>query len=353
LSQKSVRGIAPSPISAESLDTMTPLVSILIPAYNAERWICSTIGSALRQTWPRKEIIVVDDGSKDSTFQLACRHEAHNLKVVRQDNMGGGSARNRLLSLAQGDYIQWLDHDDQLAPDKIELQMRQAANDRTLLSGTFSTFFFSIDRAVPVVNSMCRNLTPVDFFLSKFNDDAWLQIGAYLMSRRLGDAAGPWYEQQCTDDDGEYLARVVSVCESILFVPDAQSYWRIGNRASAGHREKGKNLEAVMHAITQSIQQLLLLEDSERTRQACLRFLQFRIRRYFYPNEKEMLRELASIAKGLGGTLTLPQTGWRFSLVKSLFGWQAAAKADNIRYAADMFLQRNIDRYFHRRLQRR
>ena len=50
---------------------MTPLVSILIPAYNAERWIAETISSALAQTWPRKEIIVVNDGSIDQTLRLA------------------------------------------------------------------------------------------------------------------------------------------------------------------------------------------------------------------------------------------------------------------------------------------
>ena len=53
---------------------MTPLVSILIPAYNAERWIADTIRSALAQTWPRKEIIIVDDGSRDRTLSIA-RHQ--------------------------------------------------------------------------------------------------------------------------------------------------------------------------------------------------------------------------------------------------------------------------------------
>ena len=55
---------------------MTPLVSILIPAFNAQEWIAETIQSALRQTWPHKEIIVVDDGSTDGTLAIARRFES-------------------------------------------------------------------------------------------------------------------------------------------------------------------------------------------------------------------------------------------------------------------------------------
>src|SRR5688500_18155135 len=98
---------------------MSDLVSILIPAYNAERWIAATLQSALEQTWPAVEIIVVDDGSRDQTLAVARRFEGQSLKVVTQTNMGAAAARNTALGLAQGSYIQWLDADDLLAPDKI------------------------------------------------------------------------------------------------------------------------------------------------------------------------------------------------------------------------------------------
>src|SRR5438874_6764230 len=105
---------------------MEPLVSILIPAYNAERWIADTIRSALAQTWPRTEIIIVDDGSKDETLSVARQFEAKNVSVVAQQNQGAAAARNHAFSLCQGDYIQWLDADDLLAPDKIARQTEVA-----------------------------------------------------------------------------------------------------------------------------------------------------------------------------------------------------------------------------------
>src|SRR5437868_12942861 len=67
---------------------MTTLVSVLVPAYNAEQWIADTIKSALDQTWSRKEIIVVDDGSRDGTLAIARQFASENVRVVTQENRG-------------------------------------------------------------------------------------------------------------------------------------------------------------------------------------------------------------------------------------------------------------------------
>src|ERR1043165_7081628 len=96
-----------------------PLISILIPAYNAAPWIADTIKSALNQTYPRKEVVVVDDGSIDQTLQVARQFASKTVSIVTQENQGASAARNKALELCQGDYIQWLDADDLLAPDKI------------------------------------------------------------------------------------------------------------------------------------------------------------------------------------------------------------------------------------------
>src|SRR5438132_5148803 len=108
-----------------------------IPAYNAERWIADTITSALAQTWPRKEIIIVDDGSTDKTLSIARQFASASVSITAQDNQGAAAARNKALSLCQGDYIQWLDADDLLSPGKISRQMEAAQkyqNERILLS---------------------------------------------------------------------------------------------------------------------------------------------------------------------------------------------------------------------------
>src|ERR1700731_2611576 len=116
---------------------MEPLVSILIPAYNAEAWIADAIESALGQTWRRKEIIVVDDGSTDRTPAIARRFASSEVAIITQEHQGQAASRNHALSLSQGDYIQWLDADDLLSADKIAKQMeaaRECRSARTLMS---------------------------------------------------------------------------------------------------------------------------------------------------------------------------------------------------------------------------
>src|ERR1051326_2220353 len=83
---------------------MPPLVSILIPAYNSEAWIADTIKSALAQTWPRTEIIVVDDGSKDQTLEIAKQFAGAKVSVATQSNQGAAAARNNALKRSQGEY---------------------------------------------------------------------------------------------------------------------------------------------------------------------------------------------------------------------------------------------------------
>ena len=99
------------------------LVSVVIPAFNGERFIGPTIESALAQTYSSVEIIVVDDGSTDAT-QEAVRRFGDRVRYLRQSNQGGAAARNQGISAARGDWVAFLDQDDLWLPQKLE---RQAA----------------------------------------------------------------------------------------------------------------------------------------------------------------------------------------------------------------------------------
>lgn len=101
---------------------MPPLVSILIPCYNAERWVAQAIESAICQTWAEKEIVVVDDGSTDGSLEVIRRFRDH-IRWESGTNRGGNVARNRLLELANGKWLQYLDADDYLLPDKVARQV--------------------------------------------------------------------------------------------------------------------------------------------------------------------------------------------------------------------------------------
>jgi glycosyltransferase involved in cell wall biosynthesis len=104
-----------------------PLVSTIIPCYNAERWLAAAIDSALAQTHSRQEIIVVDDGSSDHSLAIAKPYARRGVQICVQSNRGAACARNHGLAVARGEYVQFLDADDLLAPDKIALQLARLA----------------------------------------------------------------------------------------------------------------------------------------------------------------------------------------------------------------------------------
>src|SRR5262245_26284876 len=101
---------------------MKPLVSIPIPCFNAGRWIAECIQSALDQTYPHKEVIVVDDGSSDNSLEII-RGFGNRIRFETGPNRGGNVTRNRLVQLSQGEWLSFLDADDFLLQRKIEKQI--------------------------------------------------------------------------------------------------------------------------------------------------------------------------------------------------------------------------------------
>ena len=97
------------------------LVTIAIPCFNAERWIGECVQSALGQTWPDKEVLVVDDGSTDGSLAILERFGAA-IVLRRGPHRGGNAARNQALAEARGEWVQFLDADDTLEPEKIARQ---------------------------------------------------------------------------------------------------------------------------------------------------------------------------------------------------------------------------------------
>ena len=253
---------------------MKPLVSILIPAYNSEAWIADTLQSAIGQSWQRKEIIVVDDGSSDRTAEVARRFASAGVAVVSVQNQGAAAARNHALKLSQGDYIQWLDADDLLAPDKIERQLaalKEGDSKRILLSSPWAYFSYRTNRARFIPTSLWHDLSPVEWLLRKMSENLHMQTGTWLTSRELADAAGPWDTRLMSDDDGEYYCRVLLASEGTRFVPESKVFYRVTSSSRwsyVGTSDKKKN--ALLLSMKLHVKYLRSLEESDRVRNACL-----------------------------------------------------------------------------------
>jgi glycosyltransferase involved in cell wall biosynthesis len=335
---------------------LTELVSILIPAYNAESFITETIRCALGQTWPRKEIIVVDDGSPDKTYEVAKRLESAEVKVVRQENGGAPSARNRAFSLAQGTYIQWLDADDLLHPDKIRLQLNGAdsgSTSRTLLTCSWGKFFFDKERAVFSPDSLWRDLDPIDWIATKFSDGVWMNPAVWLVSRKLTELAGPWDSRiaRSGDDDGEYICRVVGASDRVRFVADARCYYRIGTVGSLNWNMEtnAQVLQQLALSLATSVQHLLSLENSPRTRDAAKRQLEI-FMFYFYASGDRFYDELNAVARDLlGTTLRRPSVSWKYRPIELIAGQRFTRKLITNWRSAKLLLRRRYDAFLYGR----
>jgi glycosyltransferase involved in cell wall biosynthesis len=309
---------------------MQPLVSILIPAYNSEQWITPCIQSALRQTWQPKEIIVVDDGSTDRTLQVARQFSSKGVQVLTQPNQGASVARNTAFAACQGDYIQWLDADDLLEPDKIERQMAQLKHCRskmTLLSGAWGKFYYRTRKAKFEPTTLWCDLTPLEWMMRKMGQNLHMQTDNWLISRELSNAAGPWDGRLFRDNDGEYLSRVIVASDGIKFVPDARSYYRFSGFGSISYiGRSAKKIESYHLSMQLHMGYLRSLEDSERTRRVCLQYIRTNVHQ-FYPHRLDLVEKLRATAAELGGEIVEPKVPWKYDWLRRSFGWSAARQA--------------------------
>jgi glycosyltransferase involved in cell wall biosynthesis len=304
-----------------------PLVSILIPAHNASPWLADTLRSALAQTWPQLEIIVIDDGSTDDTLAVARSFACPQLRVVTQPNRGASAARNHALRLACGDYIQFLDADDLLAPDKIARQLERLAGrgDRALASASWARFENDPASAVFGPYPNARDLAGVEFLQINFETLSMMHPAAWLAPRALLDHAGPWDETLSLNDDGEYFARVALASERILFCDGARTYYRSNLSGSLSRRKDSRALASLHRSVELTLRHLLAADRSPRTLAAAAfawKWTAFEL----YPGRPDLSRAAEQECRNLGGSPRPFPAGGRFQLLSRLLGWRLAKR---------------------------
>jgi len=315
-----------------------PLVSILIPAYNAGLWIEQTLYSALEQTHPNCEIIVVDDGSRDDTLgraqAVAAQHSSARIWVESQENAGACAARNHTLRLAQGDFIQYLDADDLLAPNKISLQLAALEKQPplTLAMGTWGRFTKAPKQTVwAKQEAVYQARTGVELLQLKFETHSMIQPGAWLVPRRLCELAGPWDESLSLNDDGEYFSRVALRAECLLYVAEARTHYRSAISNSLSKRRTPRALYSLYRSEQLTISYLLAANDSPRSRAAAILAWR-RLAGELYPEAPKLARDARQAARNLGATDDTPigVPSW-VTCAARLVGWPNARRLQLLR----------------------
>lgn len=313
--------------------TQVSLVSILISCYNAEKWLTVTLESAFSQTWKNIEIILVDDGSTDASLAIAKSFQSSRLKVFNQSNKGASAARNQAYQIAQGEYIQYLDADDLLHPNKIEKQVRLSQEIGTdyVISGKWARFYQSPSEATFIPELLWTDMLPVDWLATAWKNNLMMHPAAWLVPRSLAESAGNWNEKLSLDDDGEYFCRVVLASEGVRFCQEAKSYYRSGIQGSLSGQKSDRAYESSLLAIQLKTQYLLDVENNQYNRQVCADCFQ-RFIYLSYPQVPHLIQQARLAIQRLGGSYLKPTGSPLFERLSTLIGWQFAKQIQNTIY---------------------
>jgi glycosyltransferase involved in cell wall biosynthesis len=207
----------------------SPLVSVIIPVYNYERYLAEAIESAVSQTHQHLEVIVVDDGSTDQSGEVARSFAGRGVVYCHQVHAGIGPARNKGIELAQGDYVAFLDADDRWPEEKTERQLRAFESDPALemvfgqavqLQNGPEWESGVKDKKLPV-SGMVPGMVPGTMLIKR---DAFFRVGKFQGDWKVGEFID-WY------------ARAVELQIRSLVLPDLL-LWRRIHDSNQGIRER-------------------------------------------------------------------------------------------------------------------
>jgi len=301
-----------------------PLVSIIVPVYNAEKYLRECIESAISQTWNNKEIIIIDDCSSDNSLEIAMSYESQSIRVYRNDkNSGQCAASNVGILKSRGQFIKFLDADDILDKNFINECFGETINNTIMyFSGCshFKTPFF-LKNTIPYPFHDWDTMQPIDFLLNPISN--MRQGGRWLIPKRIIDEGGLWNESLNLINDYEYFTRLCLVAKKVKFIPEAVLYYRHTENSLSGSRSE-RSFRSAIRAIDLATGYLLDKESSNRVKNYCANMYQA-YKHTMYPEYKKLCHETDIKIKALGGSnLKFHATG-KTKFINDLFGWKTAA----------------------------
>lgn len=319
-----------------------PLVSVLVPCHNAERFLEETLRSVRAQTWVPIEIVLVDDGSTDASLRVAQEFKGLHIKILSQEKRGASAARNAAFAEARGDYIQYLDADDLLSPDKIAGQVTLLEQSPPRCVACCATTYFQ-DGSDPWQGisqdgwPLEDSDDPLDWLIELLGPDghgSMVQPGSWLVPREVAEKTGPWDERLSLDDDGEYFSRVALASKGIRRSQVGRAYYR--KHADSSDNLSSQKLDihqrSALLALDLRREKILALTSSSKAKRALARCYQGRAFAA-YPFSPEISDLAMRRAKELGSDGPPPGfETWSSRAAAKLFGWKIARRAQVLRH---------------------
>jgi len=251
-----------------------PRVSVVMPVYNAEKFIRESIDSVLDQSFRDLELICVDDGSTDSSPRILEEYRSRDerLRIIRQENQFAGIARNNGLDHAEGEYVMFLDSDDVLEKDAVSYLIKNAEKNHTdVIVFGYYRFTDSIRRRRPVRNNYKNGMlsSPREIKDSIFQITRSMPWDKFIRTDFL-KGTGIRYQKMRVSEDIYVNRAMVTEAERILFTHKRLINYRVGNADSLQGRinrypaEFLKGNEALYHELVKKDVYTLFQKSFER-----------------------------------------------------------------------------------------
>jgi glycosyltransferase involved in cell wall biosynthesis len=207
---------------------MQKLVSVIIPCFNAEKWLAEAIDSCLQQTYSHIEVIVIDDGSTDNSLEIL---KGYGDKIIweRLPHKGANHARNRGFALSKGEYIQYLDADDYLLPEKIENQVRFLEETGADVVYGDWRHQYHLPNGKSYQDKIEKPGTQEDI-LESLLANWWTAVASILYRRTVVEKSGGWDKSFQAAQDRDFFLSVVIHGAKVVYQPGCYAiYRRYGN----------------------------------------------------------------------------------------------------------------------------
>lgn len=283
------------------------------------------------------EIILVDDGSTDGSVQKMAQsadYDDHRIRIFSQKNQGAAATRNLGLSHARGQWINFLDADDLLHPEKLQHQLNELEDSPGLMmiGGAWSRFYDTPPKVPQVrADALWQEHSPQSWLATALEHNLMMQPAAWLVSACLTKKAGPWNDALTLNDDGEYFARMMLATDRVGFCAKALSFYRSGITSSLSAGSSPEHFDSAFTAMS-LISQNLLAVSSETSVHHALACAWSRLAVESYPNAPEVSERCEENAKQYGEFTPNVGGRWLTRLSRPL-GWRAARRLQSTVYA--------------------
>lgn len=311
------------------------LVSVCMPAYNAERYISEAISSILNQSHQNIELIIVNDGSTDNTLSVIKSFSDSRIKYFSTANLGQCTAANKAFELSSGNFIKFFDADDVLSPNLLEAQLAVLDDNETEISSTKWGRFRNNDLQTFKLNKedCWKDMQPVDWLVSSWQKgEPMMQCGLWLIPRKILYKSGLWDEKLTLINDFDFFTRVILASKKIRFAEKGTLYYRSGISNSLSSRTTEKAVKSAILSSSMATKHLLNRENSERTRRVAANCLINLVYQYGiqYPKIIEPVEQQVKVLNAHNVSF---KGGLIIRFISILFGWKIAARLRLIKNA--------------------